>query len=150
MYRKILVPVDGSDAARRGLIEALKLASGVGAQVRILHVVNTLLLDARYPSAEENERLLERLREAGAAVLSEAEAIAKREGVAVEPKLVEARGVRAADVIIEQAQVWGADLIAMGTHGRRGLRRLALGSDAELVLRASPTPVLLAREPGQD
>lgn len=43
------------------------------------------------------------------------------------------------------AKQWSADLIVMGTHGRRGLRRLALGSDAELVLRSSPIPVLMVR-----
>jgi nucleotide-binding universal stress UspA family protein len=48
---------------------------------------------------------------------------------------------------VKLAAEWPADLIVMGTHGRRGLKRLALGSDAELVLRLSSTPVLLVREP---
>jgi nucleotide-binding universal stress UspA family protein len=51
------------------------------------------------------------------------------------------------DQIVQEARAVEAGLIVMGTHGRRGLRRVALGSDAELVLRESPVPVLLVREP---
>lgn len=58
-------------------------------------------------------------------------------------------GIEAADVIVEQAKKREADLIVMGTHGRRGLRRFALGSDAELVVRSSPVPVLLVRGPAR-
>jgi len=54
-------------------------------------------------------------------------------------------GLRVCDVIVQEARNSGAQLIVMGTHGRHGLRRLALGSDAELVLRDSPVPVLLVR-----
>jgi nucleotide-binding universal stress UspA family protein len=49
-------------------------------------------------------------------------------------------------LIVAQAKEWPADLIVMGTHGRRGIRRLALGSDAEQVIRGSPAPVLLVRD----
>lgn len=59
--------------------------------------------------------------------------------------LLESIGGRAADLIVDQAKQWNADLIVMGTHGRRGLRRLALGSDAELVVRSASVPVLLVR-----
>jgi nucleotide-binding universal stress UspA family protein len=62
-----------------------------------------------------------------------------------ESVLLETVGGSAADRIVEQAQKCKADLIVMGTHGRRRLRRLALGSDAELVVRSSPVPVLLVR-----
>jgi nucleotide-binding universal stress UspA family protein len=66
--------------------------------------------------------------------------------VSCEQKLVETLGGRVADEIVKQAKEWLADLIVMGTHGRRGLERLAMGSDAELVLRLSPVPVLLVRD----
>lgn len=67
---------------------------------------------------------------------------------ALEPQsvLLESIGARAADLIVDQAREWQVDLIVMGTHGRRGLRRLALGSDAELVVRSASVPVLLIRE----
>jgi nucleotide-binding universal stress UspA family protein len=54
-----------------------------------------------------------------------------------------------ADAILEQVRLSDCKLIVMGTHGRRGMRRLAMGSDAELVLRASPVPVLLVRREDQ-
>jgi nucleotide-binding universal stress UspA family protein len=59
-------------------------------------------------------------------------------------------GRRASDVILEAAIKWRADLIVMGTHGRRGLDRLLIGSDAERVLRSTPVPLLLVRERADD
>jgi nucleotide-binding universal stress UspA family protein len=59
--------------------------------------------------------------------------------------MLEYVGGRAADLILEDAKKWSADLIVMGTHGRRGVRRLVLGSDAEQILRLSPVPVLMVR-----
>ena len=56
---------------------------------------------------------------------------------------------RVADLIVEEANKWGADLIVMGTHGRRGLRHAVLGSDAEAVMQAAKVPVLLVRYPGR-
>jgi nucleotide-binding universal stress UspA family protein len=58
---------------------------------------------------------------------------------------LESIGGSAGNLIVEQAHKWGADLIVMGTHGRRGIRRLALGSDAEVVLRSTTVPVLFVR-----
>ncbi|HEX2099233.1 MAG TPA: universal stress protein, partial [Candidatus Synoicihabitans sp.] len=56
---------------------------------------------------------------------------------------------RVAGVIVQEAKTWGADLIVMGTHGRRGIRHAVLGSDAEAVVHAAPVPVLLVRAPGR-
>ena len=69
----------------------------------------------------------------------------RKEGVEAESVLLESIGGPAADPIAVQARQWPADLIVMGTHGRRGLARLALGSDAEEVVRIMPVPVLLVR-----
>jgi len=63
--------------------------------------------------------------------------------------LLESIGGPAADLILAQAKEWPADLIVMGTHGRRGLRRLAMGSDAEGVIRGAPVPVLLVHDAGK-
>ena len=84
--------------------------------------------------------------EEGKAVLSGAERVVREHALEPQSALVESIGGRAADSIIEQAKQWPADVIVMGTHGRRGLRRLAMGSDAELVVRSSPTPVVLVRQ----
>jgi nucleotide-binding universal stress UspA family protein len=146
MYRKILVPVDGSKASLKGLDEAIKWSKALGAKLKLLHVVNEVLLDPGYAPSVYYDQMIVTLREVGRQVLADAEAIARKENVTVESELVETIGGRAADCILRAAEEWPAEMILMGTHGRRGLRRLAMGSDAELVMRQSPVPVLLVRE----
>lgn len=147
MYEKILVGIDGSATALRGLDEAIRVAQATGGRLLLVHVVNGLVLGADYPlSASYYQTLLESLRAAGRKVLEEAAAAARRADVPCEQKLIETLGGRAADEIVKQAREWQADLVALGTHGRRGLKRLVMGSDAELVLRTSPVPVLMVRD----
>lgn len=145
MYQNILVPVDGSPTATRGLKEAMQLAKLHGSRLRLLHVVNELILTADPQPAIYMGTLLDSLRAGGTDILKRAERLTREQGVAFETVLLETLGRHAADLIVEQAQQWPADLIVMGTHGRRGLSRLALGSDAELVLRAASVPVLLVK-----
>ena len=145
MYKKILVPVDGSPASARGLLEAVKLAKGLNAAIRLVHIVNEFVMDTALAPALYNEGLIESLREVGRKTLQDAEAFVVAQGLKPETQLLETIGGRVADSVVEEAKRQGADLIVMGTHGRRGVRRLVMGSDAELVLRGSPTPVLLVR-----
>nr|AQQ74420.1 hypothetical protein [uncultured bacterium] len=145
MYKRILVGVDGSAASDRGLDEAIRLAKAVGAQLLLVHVVNELIT-GNYVASLSYDRVMDSLREAGKQALEQAAAKARSAGVPCEQKLIEGVGERTADLLVNEARSWPADLIALGTHGRRGLKRLALGSDAELVLRSSPVPVLLVRE----
>lgn len=112
----------------------------------MLHVVNELVLTGPYEPIQDLGGVITTLREAGQATLDAAQAFAKQHGGSVEPVLMEAIGGRAADRIVEYASDWPADVIVMGTHGRRGLQRLAMGSDAELVVRLAPMPVLLVKE----
>jgi nucleotide-binding universal stress UspA family protein len=144
MYKRILVPVDGSSCSRKGLSEALQLGAALGSRIKLVHVVNELISEPVL-SAEYLERLIESLRQAGRDVLQQAQKLAKEQGAEVEVELLETIGGRAADAILAAAERWKADLIVMGTHGRRGVSRLALGSDAELVVRSSSVPVLLVR-----
>lgn len=144
MYKQILVPVDGSPPANWGLQEAMRIATFTGATLRIVHIVNELILEPAFASSKYGDLIAE-MREQGKRLLTEATALARRGSVNCEEKLIETIGQQAAKVILEQARAWPADLIVMGTHGRRGLRRLALGSDAETVLRNSPVPLLLVR-----
>lgn len=146
MYSRILVPVDGSDTSQKGLVAAIKLAKTSGAKLRIVHVVDELVLDmGDFVATGVYEQILSARREQGNRYLAAAEATARQQDVSVEKELIERVGGRAADSIIDAAKQWSADLIVMGTHGRRGLKRLALGSDAELVLRLTPVPVLMVR-----
>lgn len=145
MYTKILVPVDGSEASTWGLNEAIKIAKSQGSALRLVHVVNEYILDYAYSPGIYSTNLIESLRKGGRTILDVAEAVAQRQGITPECVLLESIGGAAADLILAQAKEWPADLIVMGTHGRRGLLRVALGSDAEQVVRAAMVPVLLVR-----
>jgi nucleotide-binding universal stress UspA family protein len=144
MYRRILVPVDGSVVSLKGLDEAVRIAKA-DTKLKLVHVVNELIIGSAYVPTVDYGTMIDSLRESGKKVLAAAEAVARERGVNPEVEMVERIGGHAADTIVRVAQAWAADLIVMGTHGRRGLRRLALGSDAELVLRLSPVPVLMVR-----
>lgn len=149
MYRKILVPVDGSETSTRGLNEAIKIAKAQGSQLRLLHIVNEFILDYTYAPGLYAGNVIETLVKGGRELLDTAEKAVKREDVKAESVLIESLGGVAADLILAQAKNWHADLIVMGTHGRRGLARLALGSDAEQVVRGATVPVMLVRGPAQ-
>ncbi len=144
MYKKILVPIDGSETSSIGLAEAIRLAKNQLAQIRLVHVVNELLVVL--PEAYMNiGRVVDELRRVGKEVLDTSETTVKSAGVAVDAILIEAMGNQAGDQIIQQAKEWGADLIVCGTHGRRGIRRIVMGSDAEYIVRHAPVPILLVR-----
>jgi nucleotide-binding universal stress UspA family protein len=146
MYSKILVPVDGSDTSMRGLNEAIKIAKDQGSTICLVHIVNEFIFDYSYSPAPYATNLIESLRERGKAVLADTASLVRKQGLEPATVLLESIGGPAADLIAEQAREYHAELIVMGTHGRRGVRRLALGSDAEQVVRIAPVPVLLVRE----
>ena len=145
MYKKLLVPVDGSAASKRGLTEAVRLAKALNASLRLVHVVNEFVMDSAYAPVLYHKELIDLLREQGARTLKEARDWTVAQGLTPETELIETIGGRAADAIVDQAKRTSADLIVMGTHGRRGVRRMVMGSDAEIVLRTSPAPVLMVR-----
>lgn len=144
-YRRILVAVDGSPAGAKGLEEAIRLAKAHRASLFILHVVNRFNAYDRMEGVTSATAVLRLLREDGGRILAKAQAQAEREGVQAASVLREVTGGPAADPILREAKKLRPDLIVLGTHGRRGLRRIVMGSDAEQVVRASPVPVLLLR-----
>lgn len=151
MYQRILVPVDGSPTSRAGLEEAIKLAKRLDARIRLLHVVDEMPLAV---SAEGfgsiSVDLLGLLREGGEQVLAQAKARVEAAGVPVDAVLLDSLKGRLSDHVSAQALAWPAELIVIGTHGRRGIGRMVLGSDAEQVLRHAPVPVLLFRLPATE
>lgn len=147
MYSRILVPTDGSETAERGVGEAIRLAGALRCPLVVLHVVGDFALAMESSSALSFEETMKGLRDAGQEIVDRAAARAKAAGVACEPLVKEGHSRGAAQVIVDEASAQGCDLIVMGTHGRRGLARLALGSDAEGVLRAAGVPVVLVRQP---
>jgi nucleotide-binding universal stress UspA family protein len=147
-YRKILVAVDGGAASNKGLREAMRIAKAEDAQLFILHVVDEYpalaALDGMMAGAPGAD-LVPALRAGGKRVLARAEAAARKQGLKAKALLREMLSGPAAYPIVREAKKLGADLIVLGTHGRRGVRRLVLGSDAEQVVRTATVPVLLVR-----
>jgi nucleotide-binding universal stress UspA family protein len=145
MYGRILVPIDGSPTSSRGLAEAIKLAKDQKARLKLLHVVDeSFLMYDMYGTAYWGE-VIRTLREGGEQLVAQARNLAMGQGVEVESGMVDTMSLRVADKILQEAREWQADLIVMGTHGRRGFTHLVLGSDAEAVLHGTPVPVLLIK-----
>lgn len=148
-FKRILVPVDGSPTAHAGLKAALRQARDSGARLRLVHVVSEFPVLAAPEGFTDVGPLIEAQIAAGRRILARAERQTRGAGVKVETSLVEDFGSRAADAIVREARRCKADVIVMGTHGRRGVKRVLLGSDADLVVRYSPVPVLLVPAPGR-
>jgi nucleotide-binding universal stress UspA family protein len=146
MYDRILVPIDGSQTSKHGLREAIALAKALKSELVLLHVVDdyALLMGGVTPDALDDA--LRRLRSRGDEWLTDAASAAAAQGVACKTRLNDDRET-IADSILKEARSNDCSLIVMGTHGRRGMKRLAMGSDAELVIRSSAVPVLLVRAP---
>jgi nucleotide-binding universal stress UspA family protein len=149
MFTRILVALDGSATSKAGFKSAIELARDQRATLVGLHVLDdssiTLNFEGAYVPAPYVDKLFESLRQRGHEILRQAEAAAKAAGVDMQPMLVEARGQTIAQTILAQVRKAKADVIVIGTHGRRGLSRVLMGSDAEAVVRESPVPVLLVR-----
>lgn len=148
-FKRILVPVDGSETAAKGLNAAIDLAKESDGRLLLLHVVDEYPAFASPEIGASIGPLLEALRESGRQRLEGIVAGIKGSVIAPESRLVENFGGRVADAIVEEALGWNADLIVMGTHGRRGINRALVGSDADLVVRYSPVPVLLVPPAGR-
>jgi nucleotide-binding universal stress UspA family protein len=149
MYKRIMVPTDGSETADAGLREACKLAQQQGARLRAIHVVDELLGMSPEIYGTAYEEITASARKAGRSILTHAESVAREHGLAIETELREAMGAPTGEHVIKAAKDWPADLIVCGTHGRRGLRRIVMGSDAEYIVRNTPVPVLLIRQDGR-
>lgn len=147
MYERILVPVDGSATSNLGLTEAIKLGKLTGAQLLLLHAVDIAAVSVTPEASAAMPQLFDAMRDAGKELLARARAVAEAAGVRVETVLVDTLQGRVSDLVVEQAQTWRADLIVIGTHGRRGVSRVLMGSDAEQVVRTATVPVLLVRAP---
>jgi len=147
VYDKILVPIDGSPTSARGYEEAVALARALGSRLVVLHVIDAFPVAVEMVPATTWQEISDGLRQRGETLLGAAKETAASHGVSTETRLVESRAERVADTIVQEASDAGCDLVVMGTHGRRGFNRVMVGSDAELVVRHCPVPVLLVRHP---
>src|SRR5690242_18655697 len=102
MYKKILVPVDGSSSSLRGLDEAIKIAKEGRAAVRLVHAVNEFFMDTGYGVPFVTPDLIESLRKGGQSILDEAAAKAREQSIKPETVLLDRIGTRVADLILNQ------------------------------------------------
>jgi nucleotide-binding universal stress UspA family protein len=145
MYQRILVPVDGSETATKAMIAALQMARDSGGQVHLVHVVEGMTPLAADPYGAYSGEVIEIMRQSGSKILEDALEVAKAAGVTADTELFDNFGERLAEVVADAATRFKADLIVVGTHGRRGLGRMMLGSGAEQIIRLAPVPVLVIR-----
>ena len=144
MYQHILIPTDGSPLSTAAVEKGISLAKSLGAKVTALTVVEPFpVLPAVPPSYDAPSEYTRRVHSEAEQRLAQAEQEAKRVGVPCEIMKVEHGATLQA--IIEVAGTSGCDLIAMASHGRRGLSALVLGSETTKVLTHSKVPVLVYR-----
>ncbi|MGY8711416.1 universal stress protein [Bradyrhizobium sp. 18BD] len=148
MYANILMSTDGSDVARRGVEHGIALAKALNAKATIVTVTEALPIDfggghdsGWVPSQAEFDSFDAACRERAGRVLHEARTMAERSGLSVE--LLHVPNSHPATAIVETAKSRGCDLIVMASHGRRGLRKLFLGSQTSEVLVNGSVPVLV-------
>jgi nucleotide-binding universal stress UspA family protein len=144
MFKKILVPTDGSDVSTAGALQAVPIAKTLGASMTVVFVQDP------YPytgigqsNAAGLQAYMAAAREHGTAAIDQISAAAKAAGVSMDTIIVEDH--RPAQGIVDAAKTNGADLIVMGSHGRSGVARLMLGSVASKVLVLSPLPVMIVK-----
>ena len=146
MYKKILVAVDGSSTSKLAVQEAVKMASLTSGTVHAVYVIDTSPI-FNYAGYFDPTVLTDALRSDGRNALENVEAVCGQSGVACANELVETEPLNddVAQTLQRCAARLGAELVVLGTHGRRGMKRIVLGSVAEHFVRISPCPVLLVR-----
>lgn len=150
-FDRIIVPVDFSQCSRTALNYAISLADQLGAKLRVLHICEVPALVSPDLVVTIPDQPTQTIPEW---VKNEAELgmdkfmaeVVKPEGLDVEVKLVTGD---APEMIAKEAELYKADLVVMGTHGRKGMAHLIMGSVAERTLRISPCPVLTIRSTEQ-
>jgi len=135
----ILVPIDFSPCAEHALDYACDLAAKLGARVHLVNAIGAMLPEL---SVALTDQMLAEMRTNNATALDKLIG-PRRERAQFGPVIVHDGDAR--DAILRAAETSRADLIVIGTHGRRGLSRVLLGSVAEDVLRRAPCPVLAVR-----
>jgi nucleotide-binding universal stress UspA family protein len=150
MYANLLLSTDGSEVAAKGVKQGLALAKALNAKVTVITVTEPIAIDygsghaaGWVPSQEEIARFDAAAKEHASKVLDDVRAAAEQIGISAD--LLHIASPHPAIAIVETAKSRGCDLIVMASHGRRGLRKLLLGSQTSEVLAAGTVPVLVVR-----
>lgn len=143
---QLLVPVDGSPTSARALDTAIELARLYGARVRLFHVVDALDHVSGFETAKTyKEDIVPLMRAEGERMLAQMRRRVTDRGLVCDSVLVESGAGRVCEQVAEEARLASADMIVLGSHGRRGLERMLMGSDAEQIVRYAPVPVLVVK-----
>lgn len=147
MFRRVLIPIDGSEFSQKAISGGIALAKMCGATLTAVHVTPPVYVPMRDNSVEYDAafaaRLEQEYRRAGEQYLKRVESAAQAAGVTCAGVLVESRP--AWEGIVETAQKQKCDVIVMAAHGRAGIKALVLGSETDKVLTHSKIPVLVYR-----
>ena len=149
MYKRILVAIDGSATSNKAIAAALEMASYSGGRsvVRLVHVIDEMAyFTGLDPYAGQSYSVIGVMREAGEKILADGMAMVQSAGVQADTVLVDHLGSHLAETVAAQTKAWDASLVVVGTHGRRGIGRMLLGSGAEKIIRLSTCPVLVVRD----
>ncbi len=150
MYEHILVPVDGSETSLLGVDEAVRLSKISGGTIRLFHAIDDQSFSLAMSSIAYEDNWREELRKVGRAILQTARARCAAGGCEAQTTMCESFALPVHRRVLEAAAAWPADLIVVGTHGRRGVKRAFLGSGAESILREATVPVLLVRDANRE
>lgn len=145
MFKHVLVPVDGSTTSRQAIGQAVDIVEAFKSAVTLVYVIDPYAFtgvgtDFAYGQAEY---LSAATTEANEAIAAAKEVFAAR-GIQAAGSVVEGHAIYRG--ILDTAETVGADLVVMGSHGRRGLERLVLGSVTAQVLSHAHLPVLVVRD----
>lgn len=149
MYTRILVAIDDSSTSAKALDEAVNLARVLGAALCIAHVADEGPITQHgmgLGTYIDIDKVKAEIRQGGNSLLDAAQAKAAAQGLQAERILIESTRRRVAEALADAVQAWGADLVVIGTHGRRGFERLLVGSVAENLVRIAATSLMLVRE----
>lgn len=145
LYKRIMVAVDGSKTSELALKEAIQLTKEMSATLRVLYVVDQNIV--KFSDAFVVDNIWEAYKEEAKEYMAHLNQTIKEEDIKFESHIVILKVFegRLAEKILDEAQIWKADLLVIGTHGRQGISRFFLGSVAERVLRIGTLPILLVR-----
>ena len=148
MYANILLSTDGSEVARKGVKQGIALAKALNAKATVITVTEPMYIDyggghagGYIPSQEEMDTFDAARKTSAGEVLDDVQAMADQIGISAE--LLHVPNAHPATAIVETAKSRGCDLIVMASHGRRGLKKLLLGSQTSEVLADGSLPVLI-------
>ncbi len=148
MYQHIFVAIDDSATSDKALETAIELAKALGATLEIAHAVDQQILHVFHSGGMQTvttSELERALVGGGRDILAQAENRVHEAGLDCHSRLLRGHGEHSDELIASAVEESGADLLIVGSHGRRGFRRLLLGSVAENLARKVSIPLLIVR-----